>query len=204
MTRTRTSSSRRPSGFFDEAPTLRRCEAPGCEHGGEFRAPKSRDALTQYYWFCLDHVREYNSGWNYYQGMTPEEIEAHVRKDTTWQRPSWPFSRGGATDGTRPRAREPWRDPPIRDRYGFFNEDGEPTGGRRKAGERRGGLTPEQEEALELFDLAIPLDPVEMKSRYKALVKLHHPDTHGGAKEAEEKLKDINRAYATLRAALSA
>ena len=39
-----------------------------------------------------------------------------------------------------------------------------------------------------------------MKSRYKALVKIHHPDANGGAREAEEKLKEINLAYSTLRA----
>lgn len=200
MTRTRP-SSRFSAAYFDSAPAPRRCDVPGCDHAGEYRAPKSRDELTQYYWFCLDHVRAYNSNWNYYQGMTPEEIEAHVRKDTTWQRPSWPFSRGGATDGTRPRPHQPWRDPPVRDRYGFFNEDGEPTGAR---AERRHAMTPEQEAALALFELSIPLDEAEVKTRYKALVKLHHPDANGGAKEAEEKLKDINRAYATLRAALSA
>jgi curved DNA-binding protein CbpA len=32
------------------------------------------------------------------------------------------------------------------------------------------------------------------------LVKLHHPDAHGGDKVAEEKLKIINQAYATLKA----
>src|SRR5579883_2904923 len=38
------------------------------------------------------------------------------------------------------------------------------------------------------------------KARYKVLVKQHHPDTHGGDKAAEEKLKLINQAYATLKA----
>ena len=39
-----------------------------------------------------------------------------------------------------------------------------------------------------------------LKARYKVLVKLHHPDAHGGDKAAEEKLKIINQAYATLKA----
>ena len=41
---------------------------------------------------------------------------------------------------------------------------------------------------------------VRLKARYKVLVKLHHPDAHGGDKAAEEKLKIINQAYATLKA----
>ena len=36
------------------------------------------------------------------------------------------------------------------------------------------------------------------KDKYKELVKLYHPDTNGGSKSAEEKLKSINRAYETL------
>ena len=42
--------------------------------------------------------------------------------------------------------------------------------------------------------------PVRLKARYIALVKEHHPDAHGGDKVAEEKLKIINQAYATLKA----
>jgi hypothetical protein len=185
-------------------PQVRRCEVSGCAAAGEYRAPKSREALNQYYWFCLDHVRDYNSRWNYYQGMSPEEIEAHVRRDTTWQRPSWPFSRGGATDGAAPYG--PWRDPHVRDRFGMF--DDEPGMGRRRganagAADRRGAMTPEQEAALELFDMVWPVEEAALKARYIELVKQHHPDINGGDKEAEETLKRVNQAYATLRQALA-
>jgi curved DNA-binding protein CbpA len=44
------------------------------------------------------------------------------------------------------------------------------------------------------------LTAVRVKARYHALVKQHHPDAHGGDKAAEEKLKIINQAYATLKA----
>ena len=38
-----------------------------------------------------------------------------------------------------------------------------------------------------------------MKTRYKELAKRHHPDANGGDRAAEERLKTINIAYATLR-----
>ena len=57
-----------------------------------------------------------------------------------------------------------------------------------------------QEQALSIFNLVPPLTLVGLKARYKELVKLNHPDTHGGDKAAEEKLKIINQAYATLKA----
>jgi len=55
------------------------CDWPGCSGEGEHRAPKSRNEIKTYHWFCLDHVRQYNKGWNYYTGMTDDEVEAIVR-----------------------------------------------------------------------------------------------------------------------------
>ena len=72
----------------------RGCDEPGCDGVGEFRAPRSRDRLgvaENYIWLCLDHVRAYNAAWNYYSGMSESEIEADLRKDTVWQRPTWPL-----------------------------------------------------------------------------------------------------------------
>src|SRR5690348_17810776 len=68
------------------APPGRPCDMPGCERFGEYRAPKSRRNLKDYWWFCLEHVRAYNSTWDYYKGMSPGEIEAQLRADTAWQR----------------------------------------------------------------------------------------------------------------------
>ena len=69
------------------------CDHPDCLAEGRFRAPKSRHRLNEYYWFCLDHVRDYNRSWDYYAGMAPGEIEDHIREDTVWQRPSWPMGK---------------------------------------------------------------------------------------------------------------
>ena len=43
----------------------------------------------------------------------------------------------------------------------------------------------------------------EVKRRYKALAKTLHPDTNGGSKKAEERLKHVNQAYSTLKALFS-
>ena len=39
---------------------------------------------------------------------------------------------------------------------------------------------PAAEQALSVFDLSLPVTLVEVKARYKTLVKLHHPDANGG------------------------
>ena len=70
---------------------------PGCHEAGEYRAPKSRTTLNDYHWFCLEHVRAYNAGWDFYKGMSPAEVEAQLRADTSWQRPTWPIGSLGHT-----------------------------------------------------------------------------------------------------------
>lgn len=70
------------------------CDKEGCGKAGEFRAPKDR-TLTDYYWFCLEHVQEYNAQWDYYQGMSPLEIEEQLKQDVCWQRPTWKLGERG-------------------------------------------------------------------------------------------------------------
>jgi DnaJ-domain-containing protein 1 len=164
-------------------PGMRACDHPGCAGQGGFRAPRSKSDLKIFYWFCLDHVRAYNAAWNYYAGMSEAEIEAEIRSDTVWQRPTWPLgSRIGA------RLRVHWED------YGLLDPDESPERPR----ERTRPRTP-QEEALAVFALELPLTLPALKARYKELVKRHHPDAHGGDKVAEETLKVINQAYSTLK-----
>jgi hypothetical protein len=179
--------------FEPEAdPPVRLCEHPGCAAGGDYRAPKSRLHLHDYYWFCLEHVRAYNSAWNYYAGMNDSEVEAAIRHDTVWQRPSWPLgNRYGPGYAGR-----------MRDHFGVFSGTGE-AGGRRN-GERRRDQMPRaasaREQALAVFEIEPPFTAERLKARYKTLVKLHHPDANGGDRAAEERLKIINQAYATLKA----
>jgi hypothetical protein len=176
-------------------PPLRLCDHPGCEAGGDFRAPRSRLELNHYYWFCLEHVRAYNLAWNYYAGMTQTDIEAEIRYDTVWQRPTWKL---GQRHGPTPRVHDPFG----------VHMNGDPEGGRRRThGSERGEpkdaaarVASAREQALAVFDLDPPFTAMSLKARYKMLVKLHHPDAHGGDKVAEEKLKIINQAYATLKA----
>jgi len=173
------------------APPSRLCDHPGCEAGGEFRAPRSRLELNHYYWFCLEHVRGYNAAWNYYAGMSEIEIEAEIRRDTVWQRPSWKL---GQRHGPAYEAR-------INDPLGLYGKDGQQ---QRRNGKHGPDVTSRaasaREQALAVFEIDLPFTQTGLKARYKVLVKLHHPDSHGGDKDAEEKLKIINQAYTTLKA----
>ena len=182
-------SWRAPFASPDPQPATRHCDHPGCPRDAEYRAPQARDRLTEYYWFCLDHVRAYNSAWNYYAGMGPEEIEAETRKDTTWQRPTWPL---GMQGNKRHFAFT------VHDPFDLMDKEAEEQ--HRKA---RAPATPE-EEAMKVLDLNGPLTHALLKARYIELVKRHHPDTNNGDKGAEERFKRINQAYNTLKSSLAA
>jgi transposase len=153
--------------------------------GGEYRAPRSRDALHNFFWFCLNHVRAYNASWNYYAGMSAREIEAEIRNDTVWQRPTWPLGERLGVFGAR-----------VRD-FGLFGMEEEAAAERKTPPSKR--PLSQQEQALAIFELEPPFTMSGLKARYKQLVKLHHPDAHGGDKAAEERLKIINQAYSTLK-----
>ncbi len=173
----------------DDGVPRRPCSHPGCAEAGDYRAPKSRDALHEYYWFCLEHVRAYNAAWDYYAGMPADEIEQVLRSDTTWQRPTWPLGRMGANrhyDAER-----------VNDPFGVFEE-----AVWERPRERSRPASPE-ENAMQVMDLKMPLTLDVLKARYKELCKLHHPDANGGDKGSEERFKQIGQAYKTLRESLN-
>ncbi len=175
------------------------CEWPGCMAEGTHKAPRSRDQLRQYRWFCLDHVRLYNSRWNYFDGMSDAEVEHSLRHDTVWNRPTWPL---GDREGKGGQGPKPGSGPfgfdaeYVEDIFGVFEDA--PSGNQTPAN----GANAETRAALALFGLELPVTADQLKSRYKELVKRHHPDANGGTKDAEEKFKEIRSAYDTLRAFL--
>ncbi len=158
------------------------CDAPGCLNHGEYRAPKSRTNLRAFYWFCLEHVREYNAGWDFYKGMSPGEIEQEVRADTHWQRPTWPLGRLGQSR----------MDEQVEAELHAFTFGARPAPPKPAA-------PPELREALGVLNLTWPVTMDAVKTRYKELAKRHHPDANGGDKASEEILKSVNLAYAALR-----
>lgn len=178
-------------GNIDGETGVTLCDHPGCSAPATHRAPKARNRLNDYFWFCLDHIREYNRSWNYCAGMTDTQVESEIRNDTVWRRPSWPLgSQGG---GFSANAR-------FRDDLGVFEAAASMNAReeQEKRAERPKG-DGQVRRALQIMNLDGPVTLTELKSRYKELVKRLHPDANGGDRAAEEKLKDINQAYATLK-----
>lgn len=179
---------------FDPDPDAPRqcCDAPGCDREAGYRAPRSRTTLNDYFWFCLEHVREYNARWDYYKGMSAAQIEAQLRADVSWDRPSWKMSHAG---------RPAFNEEEVLDPLDMLRTSRESRARRRReAHEKEMGAPRMLLEPLSTMGLPWPVSFDEVKARYKTLAKRHHPDTNQGDPRAEERLKIINVAYSTLRA----
>lgn len=167
----------------------RPCDCPGCSERGDYRAPRSRDRLHDYYWFCLEHVRDYNERWDFLKGLSPEEIEEQIRDASVWERPTWPAGGG-------PKSERQLHEALKRAFAGNGQDETEPR-------ERHASKPPSEfvgeRETLAVLGLEPPVDFKKIKTRYKLLVKKHHPDANGGSKDAETKIKMINQAFTALK-----
>lgn len=180
--------------------SARTCAWKGCGNAGEYRAPMDKE-LRSYFAFCLEHVRAYNASWDYHKGATTAELEAEIRSAATWERRTWKL---GTLGGGRRRFK-------VHDPFGFAAGtafDPETDTQHRKDDKRSHGheasrIHAARQSALKVLDLTMPVTLEELKRRYKALVKRHHPDANGGAAEAETRMKVINEAYQTLKAELA-
>lgn len=175
------------------------CDHPDCGLHAEHRAPKSRERLNDYWWFCLDHVREYNRAWNYYAGMSDDEVEMDIRNSTCWDRPTWPL-------GMRMSGRRKW-DRAFKESFGNFDDEDE-DGKQEDAHYRSRTWAPSNDSAEARAYRTLALDPpvslTALKARYKELVKRLHPDINGGDKWAEDRLKEVNEAYTFLKKLVTA
>ncbi|MDH3263879.1 MAG: J domain-containing protein [Paracoccaceae bacterium] len=176
------------SGAFETS--TRVCEHPGCEEAGQYRAPKSPDTLDDYWWFCRDHVREYNLKWNFFAGQTEEELQKSIDAARVWDRPTKPF--GKATEEGRAWARLGVEDP-----HEILGENATRNPGRASTGTRR--LPPTERRALEILDARDHWSRTEIRKQYKSLVKDLHPDMNGGNRDDEERLQEVVWAWDQIK-----
>ena len=174
----------------------RACAVPGCDDAGEFRAPGAPGGVTgdrpgDYRWMCLEHVRAFNAGYNYFAGMSADEINAAQRPYSGWERETRAFASNGAD---RP---PPWSD---------FADPLDAIGARfrermKDAAERQDGrpLTGRQRSALKTLGLGVDADRRALRQRYSELVRKFHPDRNGGDRTHERALQAVIEAYGELK-----
>jgi len=163
------------------------CDMPSCPSNGEHKAPKHR-GLNEYYFFCVNHIKEYNKAWDFFEGMSNNEVQDHMKNSLYGDRPTW-----RADANAEQKLHEA-----AQKTYYFGNEEAkEKTHNHHFAGDTN---TPEYE-AMAIMGLSPPVTLDKIKSRYKKLAKKYHPDLNRNDPEAEELLKTINMAYTILKLA---
>jgi hypothetical protein len=182
--------------------SLPSCDWPGCAHGATHRAPKGRDHEREYWRFCLDHVREYNSSYNFFAGMTEDAVARYQKDAVTGHRPTWKMGMVGGHRAAKPRTRFDNAYDGADDPFEMFGELGARTrrGQTRQEAERRTVRNAERK-ALHTLGLETDAQRTEIKARFKELVKRHHPDANGGDRGSEDKLREIIEAYNYLKSA---
>ncbi|MGL4496296.1 MAG: J domain-containing protein [Beijerinckiaceae bacterium] len=186
-------------------PDERLCDHKGCRNAGMYRAPKGRDREGEYFLFCMDHVRAYNSKYNYFKDMEDEQIQAWQKDALTGHRPTWKMGQNAAPlkDGARPRrTAKPehmdWQDP-----LGAFKAAGfNPRGQRRsRLHEEAPSIGNAARKSYEVLGLEPGATKAEVSTRYKDMLKRLHPDVNGGDRSTEGQLQAVIRAHKTLKAA---
>jgi len=174
------------------------CQWPGCTQKGAHRAPKGRSEAREYWNFCLDHVREYNSTYNYFDGMSDDDVARYQKDSLTGHRPTWKM--GMNTKASR-RSRASAAIDGAFDPFSVFSEIGGGAGtgeGAAQAREQRTIMNAERK-ALRVMGLEASASAEEVRVRFKMLVKQHHPDANGGDRSSEDRLRDIIQAYKYLK-----
>ncbi|MEM6636211.1 MAG: J domain-containing protein [Pseudomonadota bacterium] len=184
----RSKGRRGMSGAFETS--KRECEHPGCKEIGKYRAPRSPDTLDDYLWFCKDHVREYNLRWNYFEGSSPEEMDAQVDSDRVWNRDTAPF-------GKKSEEQRAWARLGVDDPHQVLGENGTRNPGKSITGTRR--LPPKERRALDILEARDHWTKSAIRKQYKSLVKDLHPDMNGGAREDEERLQEVVWAWDQIK-----
>ncbi|MBZ0128083.1 MAG: J domain-containing protein [Rhodobacteraceae bacterium] len=185
------------SGAFETS--TRPCEHEGCEMPGKYRAPKHPDNLDSFYWFCLEHVREYNLKWNFFENHSEEELEKQFAADRVWERPTKPFGKRGPTaQGAASEARA-WARLGIDDAMDVLGDNAtrNPGSGRGQGTIRK--LPPTERRALDILDAADHWTKAEIRRQYKSLVKDLHPDMNGGNRDDEDRLQEVVWAWEQIK-----
>lgn len=171
----------------------RLCAVPGCPEPGEFRAPAGRrpgfDGPGDWKFLCLDHIRAFNAGYNFFDGMSADEIARAQGPYGGWERETRAFA---ATGADLPPAWENFRDPMDALGARFAKR-------RQQADDRAQNISPEDRKAYTILGLEPNADRRALRQAYSRLVRQYHPDRNGGDRRHEDRLSEVVEAYQHLR-----
>ena len=165
------------------------CQWAGCKEKATNFAPKGPNATGRWH-YCVKHVREYNQSYNFFAGMGDDAVLAYQKDALTGHRPTWKMGTGKRRVKPDLSALGGSEDP-----FGLF--DG--TGKEQKKRVETRVIRNAERKAFEALSLEVSATAVQVKARYKDLVKRHHPDANGGDRSTEDRLIEIIQAYNYLK-----
>ena len=184
------------SGAFETS--SRQCQHEGCSEPGKYRAPKHPDNLEEFYWFCLTHIREFNSKWNFFENHSEEEMEKQFAADRVWDRDTKPFgdkaNHAKATIEEKAWARLGIEDPTEVLGANATRNPGkaDPAGGTRR-------LPAAERKAIDILEARDNWTKAELRKQYKKLIKELHPDMNGGDRSDEDRLQQVVWAWDQIK-----
>ena len=162
------------------------CEWENCKESGKFKAPQEKDNSKNYKWLCKEHIKLFNKNWNYFDGMSQDEIENFLKSDLTWHRPTQKFASSDNFFNIL------WNNA-LSDKFNFFKQEKITNSLNNKK------LNEKDRDAFRIMELELNTDWPIIQKKFKTLVKKFHPDKNAGNIQFEDKLKKITLAYSHLK-----
>ena len=162
------------------------CDWNNCFEIGEYRAPIEKDNSKNYRLLCLKHVKEFNQNWNYFAGMTDQQVVDFLKSDMTWHKQTQSFN---SSDNF------------FKVLWNNVLNDGinDKTFKEHIYNSRNIKFTQSDIKAFSILGVKVGLKWDKIQHKFKKLVKKFHPDINAGDKKFEEKLKVITLAYTQLK-----
>ena len=157
------------------------CDWKNCKKTGDYKAPIEKDNSKKFRWLCLEHIKEFNKSWDYFNGMSEDQIFNFIKSDMTWHKPTQSFSSSDNFFNIL------WNNA-LNDKNNFFTSNS-----------IKKNFNEKDVHAFKIMGLEIGIKWDKIQNKFKKLVKKYHPDMNSGNKKFEDKLKTITLAYTQLK-----
>jgi len=160
------------------------CDWNNCNNQGEYKAPVERDNSKKFRMLCLKHVREFNKKWNYFSGMSDNEIQEWLKNDMVFHKSTQSFS---SSDNF------------FKILWNNALKDEVHKSDLKNGFKYKRQFNYNDIKAFSILGLSVGLKWEIIQEKFKKLVKKFHPDMNSGNKKYEDKLKVITLAYTQLK-----
>ena len=162
------------------------CDWNNCLKEGLYKAPVEKDNSKKYRILCLNHVKEFNKNWNYFEGMNDEQVYEFLKSDMIWHKPTQSFN---SSDNF---FKILWNNA-RKDELNKYKINGQ------LDHMNQFKFNNNDVKAFSILGAQVGIKWEGIQKKFKKLVKKFHPDINAGDKKFEEKLKVITLAYTQLK-----